>query len=230
MHFLHEPTSPLTHLQVSTKLEVVHFLDLPNTFSLIPHKTLYFQLSTFFMSQKTSQNSSKHIFRISISSRGTKETLKTPSNWNIFGKIQWAATPKWTAALPGKLKLWCFQFGLPPWLMWPLTTYKVSLSHAICLQKLVNSWVSKWLGLLRYPSSVILHINGTLSLPVSSLVEEQARTTEKKWSWDSQTAQRRYINIQRRPYSTEGALGLGTKTSIWQKASTAEYWTMSLPC
>lgn len=28
-----------------------------------------------------------------------------------------------SAALPGKLKLWCFQFGLLPRLMWPINTF-----------------------------------------------------------------------------------------------------------
>jgi len=33
----------------------------------------------------------------------------------------------YSCALPGKLKLWCFQFGLLPRLLWPLTMYEVSL-------------------------------------------------------------------------------------------------------
>ncbi|KAL1277462.1 hypothetical protein QQF64_024135 [Cirrhinus molitorella] len=32
--------------------------------------------------------------------------------------------------LPGKLKLWCFQFGLLPRLMWPISIYEVTLTHA----------------------------------------------------------------------------------------------------
>lgn len=35
-----------------------------------------------------------------------------------------------STALPGKLKLWCFQLGLLPRLMWPISIYEVSLSHA----------------------------------------------------------------------------------------------------
>ncbi|XP_042072404.1 uncharacterized protein LOC121813033 [Haplochromis burtoni] len=42
-------------------------------------------------------------------------------------------------ALPGKLKLWCFQFGLLPRLLWLLTMYKVSLNHANRLERLVSS-------------------------------------------------------------------------------------------
>lgn len=35
-----------------------------------------------------------------------------------------------STALPGKLKLWCFQFDLLPRLMWPISMYEVSLSQA----------------------------------------------------------------------------------------------------
>ncbi|RXN25999.1 hypothetical protein ROHU_005724 [Labeo rohita] len=49
--------------------------------------------------------------------------------------------------LPGKLKLWCYQFGLLPRLLWPLTMYEVSLSHVNQLERLVNTQVRKWLGL-----------------------------------------------------------------------------------
>ena len=31
--------------------------------------------------------------------------------------------------LPGKLKLWCLQFGSMPRFMWPLTVYEVVMSH-----------------------------------------------------------------------------------------------------
>ena len=31
--------------------------------------------------------------------------------------------------LPGRLKLWCFRFGLLPRLMWPLTVYEIPISE-----------------------------------------------------------------------------------------------------
>lgn len=74
-------------------------------------------------------------------------------------------------SLPGKLKLWCFQFGLPR-LMWPISIYEVTVSHANRLERLVNAQVRKWLGLPRCLSSIGLYGNGALSLPVSSLVED----------------------------------------------------------
>ncbi|TWW73490.1 hypothetical protein D4764_15G0008840 [Takifugu flavidus] len=77
-----------------------------------------------------------------------------------------------STALPGKLKLWCFQFGLLPRLMWPISIYEVTLSHANRLERLVNVQVRKWLGLPRCLSSIGLYGSGVLSLPVLSLVEE----------------------------------------------------------
>ncbi|KAL1278284.1 hypothetical protein QQF64_024957 [Cirrhinus molitorella] len=75
-------------------------------------------------------------------------------------------------ALPGKLNLWCYQFGLLPRLLWPLTMYKVSLSHANLMERLVNTYVRKWLGLPKCVSSVSLYSKGALLLPISSLVKE----------------------------------------------------------
>ncbi|KAL6470906.1 hypothetical protein MHYP_G00195560 [Metynnis hypsauchen] len=74
--------------------------------------------------------------------------------------------------LPGKLKLWCYQFGLLPRLMWPITIYEVTSSHISRLERLVNAYVRRWLGLPRCMSSVGLYVDGPLSLPISSLTEE----------------------------------------------------------
>ncbi|KAL7877269.1 hypothetical protein SRHO_G00039140 [Serrasalmus rhombeus] len=65
--------------------------------------------------------------------------------------------------LPGKLKLWCFQFGLLPRLMWPITIYEVTSSHISRLERLVNAQVRRWLGLPRCMSSVGLYVDGPLS-------------------------------------------------------------------
>lgn len=77
-----------------------------------------------------------------------------------------------SSALPGKLKLWMFQFCLPPHLMRPITIYKLSLSHAKRLERVVNVQQRKWLWLPGSLSGVGLYRNGALSLPISSLVEE----------------------------------------------------------
>lgn len=56
--------------------------------------------------------------------------------------------------LPGRLKLWCMQCGLLPCLMWPLALY---ISKIEKLEKLIGSFVRKWLGLPRCLSSVDLY-------------------------------------------------------------------------
>ncbi|ONI45671.1 hypothetical protein AN642_00195 [Epulopiscium sp. SCG-B10WGA-EpuloA2] len=40
------------------------------------------------------------------------------------------------SGLPGKLKLWCLQFGLFPRLMWPLSVYEIPLSAAEKMERL----------------------------------------------------------------------------------------------
>lgn len=87
---------------------------------------------------------------------GNAQSSKTPSRWDNS-----ESTSKFTT-LPGKLKLLIR-------LMWPVTMYELSLSHAHQLERLVSSHVRKWLGL---PSSVGLYRNVALSLSISSLVEE----------------------------------------------------------
>jgi len=51
-----------------------------------------------------------------------------------------------SCALPGKLKLWCFQFGLLPRLLWSLTVYEVSLTTVDKLEAVISSYIRKWLG------------------------------------------------------------------------------------
>ncbi|KAJ8390061.1 hypothetical protein AAFF_G00110750 [Aldrovandia affinis] len=74
--------------------------------------------------------------------------------------------------LPGKLKLWCLQFGLLPRLMWPLTVYEIPMTKVEKLERTVSSYIKKWLGLPRCLSNIGLYGHGALELPVSSLTEE----------------------------------------------------------
>lgn len=53
-------------------------------------------------------------------------------------------------ALPGRLKFGAFYSNCCPDL-WPITIYKVTLSHANQLKRLANSQVRKWLGLTEMP-------------------------------------------------------------------------------
>ncbi len=155
-----------------------------------------------------------------------------------------------STALPGKLKVWCFQFGLLPRLMWPISIYEVTLSHANRLERLVNAQVRKWLGLPRCLSSIGLYGNGALSLPISSLVEEYkcskarlemtltesrdpfvrgataALATGRRWRPGVAVAQAksalRHQDIVGQVQQGRGGLGLGVTTPTWQKATPAE--------
>lgn len=72
----------------------------------------------------------------------------------------------------GKLKLWCMQYGLLPRQLWHLTLYEVPLSKVEKLERLVRSYVRKWLGLPRCLRSIGLYGKGMLHLPITSLVKE----------------------------------------------------------
>lgn len=74
--------------------------------------------------------------------------------------------------LPGKLKLWCLQFGLLPRVMWPLTMYEVPLTTVEKMERIVTSYVKKWLGVPRCLTNISLYGKGALQLPITSLTEE----------------------------------------------------------
>ena len=74
--------------------------------------------------------------------------------------------------LPGRLKLWCLQFGLLPRVMWPLTVYEVPLTTVEKMERTITSYVKKWLGVPRCLSNIGLYGKGVLELPLTSLTEE----------------------------------------------------------
>ena len=75
--------------------------------------------------------------------------------------------------LPGKLKLWCLQYGLMPRIMWPLTVYDVAITHVESMERQLNKYMKRWLGVPNSMTNVALHSSQTkLTLPVKSLVEE----------------------------------------------------------
>lgn len=153
-------------------------------------------------------------------------------------------------ALPGKLKLWCLQFGLLPRLQWPLTIYEVPICHAKRLERLMNSHVRKWLGLPKCFSSVGLYSDGDLSLPISSLVEEfkcakvrlemsltdsrdpvvrgapPTLATGRKWTPATAVQQAKSALLHRdvvgHVQQGRGGFGLGDVTPLWRKVSTME--------
>ena len=75
--------------------------------------------------------------------------------------------------LPGKMKAWCYQHGLLPWLLWPFQMYEIAISRIEWIQQYSNKYLHKWLGVPPCFSKVALYTNsGNLQFPISSLVEE----------------------------------------------------------
>lgn len=50
--------------------------------------------------------------------------------------------------------------------MWPLTIHKVLVSKVVKLERVISSFVKKWLSLPRCMSNIGLYENGILDLPV----------------------------------------------------------------
>ena len=154
------------------------------------------------------------------------------------------------SGLPGKLKLWCLQFGLFPRLMWPLSVYEIPLSVAEKMERLVSFYIRKWLGVPRCLSTVALYGKGILQLPVSSLVEEfkctKVRTElllagskdvvvskvvpnpTKGRKWNPRMAAQeaeatlRHTEIVGNVQIGRGGLGLGPGKPVWSRAGPKE--------
>jgi hypothetical protein len=75
--------------------------------------------------------------------------------------------------LQGKFKVWIYQHGLLPRLMWPLTLYEIPMTVIEGMERKVNKYLRRWLGIPPSFTSIGLFIrSGQLQLPISSLVEE----------------------------------------------------------
>ena len=150
------------------------------------------------------------------------------------------------SGLPGKVKLWCLQLGLFPRLMWPLSVYEVPISSVEKMERVVSSYVRKWLGAPKCLSSVALYGKGILQLPVSSLTEEfkctKVRTEMllagskdaivrkvvpnptkgRKWNprmaVQEAEASLRHAEIVGNVQLGRGGLGLGSGKPVWNRA------------
>ncbi len=71
--------------------------------------------------------------------------------------------------LPGKLKVWCYQFTLYHRLMWPLKLCDITSSVVQKMDSKANNYIGKWLGLPRCLSNAALFRSDTLRLPMKSI-------------------------------------------------------------
>ncbi|KAK0135474.1 hypothetical protein N1851_028685 [Merluccius polli] len=140
--------------------------------------------------------------------------------------------------------------GVLPRLLWPLLVYRVSVSTVEGLERKINTYLRRWLGIPRSFCSIGLYsTDSKLQLPVISMVEEYkaTKTCQAMMLRDSQDARVGQADIEvrtDRKWSTsralreaedclqhagivgsvaQGRLGLGCSTRVsWVKAKTKE--------
>ena len=156
--------------------------------------------------------------------------------------------------LPGKLKLWCLQYGLMPRIMWPLTVYDVAITHVEARERRLNKYMKRWLGVAKGMTNIALHSSHTkVTLPVKSLVEEfkvaKARSfmtlrdskdpvvknnqpdvkTGRKWSAEKAVEE---VEFRLKHKKMVGAVqvghqGLGwTRHTCWSSANDSDRWKL----
>ena len=156
--------------------------------------------------------------------------------------------------LPGKLKLWCLQFGLLPRTMWPLTVYEVPVTTVEKMERTITSYAKKWLGVPRCLSNIGLYGKGILELPLTSLTEEYKCSkvrlqmtlkdsrdktistaapplaTGRKWTPSDAVQQAtqalRHKDIVGQVQQGRGGFGLTAREPSWKKATTSEQRTL----
>ncbi|XP_039516167.1 receptor-type tyrosine-protein phosphatase beta-like [Pimephales promelas] len=152
--------------------------------------------------------------------------------------------------LPGKYKVWSYQFILYPRVMWPLKMSEVPSSVANKMDELANSFIRKWLGLPRCLSEVGLFGRNTLQLPLRSIglgyKQEKARMvmelrestdqlvraagpnirTGRKWKAqeevDRAISRLKHCEIVGRVQEGRAGLGRSETPLFWSKASKEE--------
>lgn len=154
------------------------------------------------------------------------------------------------SGLPGKYKAWGYQHGVLPRPLWPLLMYEVPVSTVEGLERKLNTYLRRWLGVPRSFCSIGLSSKGSkLQLPMPSVVEEYKATkthqammlrdskdervrqadivvrTGRKWSASRalREAEDRLHHADIVGSVAQGRLGLGCSTrSSWQQADPKE--------
>ncbi|KAK0143400.1 hypothetical protein N1851_018471 [Merluccius polli] len=99
------------------------------------------------------------------------------------------------SGLPGKYKAWGYQHGVLPRLLWPLLVYEVPATTVEGLERKMNTYLRRWLGVLRSFCSIGLYSTGIkLQLPVTSVVKgyKATKTHQAMMLGDSQDAMHEY--------------------------------------
>lgn len=73
------------------------------------------------------------------------------------------------SCIPGKYKVWCFQFTLYQRVMWPLKMSEITSTTVIKLDAKANNYIRKWLGLPRCLSDAALFSLNDLQLPLKTI-------------------------------------------------------------
>ncbi len=149
--------------------------------------------------------------------------------------------------LPGKYKVWCYQFILYQRVMWPLKMSEIPSSAVSKMDGLANSFIRKWLGLPRCLSEVGLFGRNTLQLPLRSISlgykQEKARLvlelrestdqlvraagtqmrTGRKWKAQEEVdvaiGRLKHREVVGRVQEGRAGLGRGETPLFWSKAS-----------
>lgn len=81
------------------------------------------------------------------------------------------------SGLPGKYKAWGYQHRFLPRLLWPLLVYEFPFSTMETLERKINSYLRRWLGVPRSVCSIGLYSTGSkFQMPVTSVIEEYKAT------------------------------------------------------
>ena len=149
--------------------------------------------------------------------------------------------------LPGRYKVWCYQFILYQRVMWPLKMSEIPSSVVSKMDGLANSFIRKWLGLPRCLSDVGLFGRNSLQLPLRSISlgykQEKARLvlelrestdqlvraagtqirTGRKWKApeevDMAISRLKHREVVGRVQEGRAGLGRGETPLFWSKAS-----------
>ncbi|XP_077382825.1 5-azacytidine-induced protein 2 isoform X1 [Festucalex cinctus] len=152
--------------------------------------------------------------------------------------------------LPGKYKVWCYQFVLYRRVMWPLKMSEIPSSAVSKMDGKANSFIRKWLGLPRCLSETGLFGKNALQLPLQSIslgyMQEKSRLvlelrestdqsvrnanakvpTGRKWNAQSEVDQAvsrlHHQEILGRVQAGRAGLGWGEAPRFWSKANRKE--------